>query len=267
MQAHNWSSADTDASRRTQVAAGLAPYERTFEALNAVIDAVFPGLRVPTLDEHTIATCIRYVGAGPDIATQDAVLEHTVKSFLYLLHEAVEVFPLVTILDRPRKTFIRSDGAQVGTKDLWKSNWPNAHEAVKAADTDARILEAHAESALLHVFFGIRASPRACAATLEVGAHPAASNPDWARDAVRERVTQRMSGSIPSEDECKEATLNRKRLYAVKLSAVPSLAASVPRLAYAIWQARGETEGRVLYDWCSAERANKLLHVSVDGAG
>jgi hypothetical protein len=259
MQAHNWSSADSDTPRRMLVTAALAPFEPTFDALCVLTKAVFPAISLPMLDQSTIATCIRYVGAGPDVVTQDAILGHTVKSFLYLLHEAVEVPPLLPILNRPRKTFTRSDGAQVGTKDPWRDNWHNAHETVKAADTDARILEAHAESALFHLVFGVRASPRACAATLEVGTHPMASNPDWARDAVCDRVIQRMPGPSPQQDECDRAALARQQLYSIGLWALPSLVVSVPRTAYAIWQARGETEGFALRDWCSAEQAKKRL--------
>ena len=229
----------------------LCPSLSDHSRLVRLVDAVYPGTPFPALTPDVLSDCLRYIGAGPDYAAQTVIQMNTVQSFLYLLHEAVELSDARAALDMPRPALIRREGQNIVSQDLWQANFSTHYSTcIEPADTTARIREAQAECALLHLFFGLRTTVAACVATLEVGP---SSIPD-AVEKVRTRILTALDSATPPKADCDVVIAARAKLFPLPLAGVRRRFANVPRTAYAVWQARGEVDGGDLADWFAASQ-------------
>lgn len=241
-------------------------------SLETFIRKVHPLVRcmVRSLDAHPhpadeLQDVFRYLRAGPDERAL-AVLASppTLKSYLYVLHEVIELGPLREHLDapRPRAGFTRSDGAHVSTPavDLWAYNF---HKNVTLkdvflhpADHEARSIESQAEKALVRLLFGETITLAAIVWTIET--QPGAAS-GWEDATVRAKVAALLGGlGEPSATEADRARDYRQRLWALDANQIGARLGGVREVAFQLSQARAAPPNDDQRDWFGAEEFHAL---------
>ncbi len=212
-----------------------------------------------------LADVLRYLNAGPDEGALRVLASEprTMKSYLYVLHEVIELAPLRQHLNTPRPGagFRRDDGAHVATPtgDLWAYNFHKnvaLKQAVHPADHEARRLESRAEQALVRLLFGKDIPLTALVWTIET--KPGATS-RWEDQTVRTKVAA-LLGNLgpPSADEADDARDYRQRLWDLRLEDVVARAGTIPELPFGLWQSRGCPAHDDQRDWFAADEFNRM---------
>lgn len=202
----------------------------------------------------------RYLNCGPDEGALRVLATDppTMKGYLYIVHEVVEISPLLIYLNaaKPTRGFKRSDGTLASTPvaDLWKYNFDHNttfKQAVHPADHAARRIESQAEKALVRLLFGEDIPLNAFVWTIET--KPGAVS-GWEDETIRGKVAALLGDlAPPSIDDANRARDYRQRLWALGLHDVVARCGGIPELPFGLWQARGCPPNDDLRDWYAAE--------------
>ena len=240
-------------------------------SLESFIRAVHPLTRcmIRSLDERPhpadeLQDVLRYLNAGPDKGALRVLASEppTMKAYLYVLHEVIELGPLRQHLNAPRsQAGFKRDGTNVArpTGDLWAYNFHNNRkltQAVHPADHEARSLESQAEKALVRLLFGKAVPLSGFVWTIET--NPAAGS-GWEDEVVRTKVAA-LLGNLrqPTGDEADEARGYRQRLWDLRLEDVVARAGGLPELPFGLWQSRECPPRDDQRDWFAAEDFHRL---------
>jgi hypothetical protein len=224
---------------------------------------------VRSLDERPhpadeLPDVLRYLSAGPDAGALRVLAAEppTMKGYLYVLHEVIEIGALREYLDAPRpQAGFKRGGTNVArpTGDLWAFNFHNNRtltEAVHPADHEARRIESQVEKALIRLLFGKTIPLAALVWTIET--KPGAAS-GWEDETVRTKVAA-LLGNLgpPSADEADDAREYRQRLWDLRLEDVVARAGSMPELPFGLWQSRECPPHDDQRDWFAADDFNRM---------
>ncbi len=225
------------------------------------VDGSLPGVEVTNV--KALRDVDRYLNLG-DFSTKAAIATPTVKGFLYLVHELVEVEHLEPILNAPASTAGPKPAVRVqNRRDPWeraltiaRTRGADGISPVHVADTRARVAEVRVEQILARVLLGESISIDGLVWSISTATDPS-DQPQGIVECANQDARQRTAAAIECgpEDEASSRLASEVRSRLLPLGTAHLETFTPSRLAYAIWEARHQEHGNDISDWLGAERA------------